>query len=92
MPESKKRKKVVERKIAQQHAEENRYMTEPEKRSPKWWVPVMIGFALIGLVVIVVAYITGGRFPIPGLPNGNINLFVGIGLMLVGFLMTMGWK
>ncbi|MEW6871187.1 cell division protein CrgA [Trueperella pyogenes] len=92
MPESKKRKKVVERRIAQQHAEENRYMTEPEKRSTKWWVPVMIGFALIGLVVIVVAYITGGRFPIPGLPNGNINLFVGIGLMLVGFLMTMGWK
>lgn len=45
MPESKKRKKVVERRIAQQHAEENRYMTEPEKRSPKWWVPVMIGFA-----------------------------------------------
>ena len=52
----------------------------------------MVGLAVLGLIIIVIAYITGGRFPIPGLSNGNINIFVGIGFMLVGFLMTMGWK
>ncbi|QOR47752.1 cell division protein CrgA [Trueperella pecoris] len=92
MPESKKRKKVVERRIAQQRADERRHATEPEKHSPSWWVPVMVGLAILGLIIIVTAYITGGRFPIPGLANGNINLFVGIGFMLVGFLMTMGWR
>ncbi|KTF04516.1 MULTISPECIES: cell division protein CrgA [Trueperella] len=91
MPESKKRKKVVERRIAQQHAQENRKAAAPEQ-SPRWWVPVMVGLAVLGLIIIVIAYITGGRFPIPGLSNGNINIFVGIGFMLVGFLMTMGWK
>ncbi len=91
MPESKKRKKVVERRIAQQHAQENRKNAAPAQ-SPRWWVPVMVGLAVLGLIIIVVAYITGGRLPIPGLSNGNINIFVGIGFMLVGFLMTMGWK
>lgn len=89
MPESKKRKKVEERRIARQ--QRVNHEVEP-KRSPKWWVPVMVGLAILGLIIIVVAYITGGRFPIPGLSNGNINLFVGIGFMLVGFLMTMGWR
>ena len=52
----------------------------------------MVGLAIVGLIVVVTAYVTNGAFPIPGLPNGNINLFIGIGLMLIGFLMTMGWK
>ncbi|VEI13360.1 cell division protein CrgA [Trueperella bialowiezensis] len=95
MPESKKRKKVEERRIARQQAQERRSKNKAvkvEQGSPKWWVPVMVGLAVIGLIIIVIAYITGGRYPIPGLDNGNINLFVGIGFILVGFLMTMGWK
>ncbi|WP_394262759.1 cell division protein CrgA [Trueperella sp.] len=92
MAESKKRKKVEQRRIARQQADERRKKVDPPKGSPKWWVPVMVGLAVLGLIIIVIAYITGGRYPIPGLDNGNINLFVGIGLMLVGFLMTMGWK
>ena len=31
-----------------------------------------------------------GDLPVPGLGNGN--LFIGFGIMLVGFLMTMGWR
>lgn len=89
MPESKKRKKVQQRRAAN---EQRSAKPQAPKTSPKWWVPLMVGFAVLGLLIVVVAYITGGRFPIPGLANGNINLFVGIGLMLVGFLMTMGWR
>ena len=92
MAESKKRKKVEQRRIARQQAEERQKKVAPPTGSPKWWVPVMVGLAVLGLLIIVIAYITGGRFPIHGLDNGNINLFVGIGFMLVGFLMTMGWK
>lgn len=89
MPESKKRKKIVDRKGAQQRAQQHSKETAP-KRSPKWWVPVMVGFAVVGLLIMVLAYIFSGNAPIPGLGNGN--LFIGIGLMMVGFLMTMGWR
>ncbi|MFY9262660.1 MAG: cell division protein CrgA [Actinomycetaceae bacterium] len=89
MPESKKRKKVVQRR-----KEQARYKQEHQpagvKRSPRWWAPLMVALALIGLLIVVLAYITGGNAPIPGFGNGN--LFIGIGLMLAGFLMTMGWK
>ncbi|MDR6939547.1 cell division protein CrgA [Arcanobacterium hippocoleae] len=92
MPESKKRKKVVAaEKIKARRTTETQH-TQLPAQSPRWWAPVMVAFAIIGLLVIVTAYVTNGAWPIPGLTNGNINLFVGIGLMLVGFLMTMGWK
>ncbi len=61
-------------------------------RSPRWWAPLMVTLMILGLVFVIVAYIFGGAYPIPGLSNGNINLFVGFGIMLAGFLMSMGWK
>ncbi|MFC5281686.1 cell division protein CrgA [Arcanobacterium canis] len=90
MPESKKRKETIEHeKVAAR-----RSAKEPKMKdvSPRWWVPTMLVFAFIGLIFVVTAYVTHGQYPIPGLPNGNINLFIGIGSMLIGFLMTMGWK
>ena len=45
---------------------------------------------IIVLIVVVVAYLFSGDLPVPGLGNGN--LFIGFGIMLVGFLMTMGWR
>lgn len=89
MPESKKRKKVEQRRIAQARARQEHPVAEI-KRSPRWWAPTMIALALIGLLIVVLAYVTGGDAPIPNFGNGN--LFIGIGMMLVGFLMTMGWK
>lgn len=60
--------------------------------NPVWFKPVMFGFMLLGLIWIVVYYITSSTIglPIPGL--GNANIFVGFGLVLVGFLMTPWWK
>ena len=89
MPESKKRQKVVARRKAQNRRAQN---TTEEKRSPRWWAPLMVALAIIGLLIVVTAYVTNGRFPVPGLSNGNINLFIGIGFMLAGFFMTAGWK
>lgn len=92
MPESKKRKKVVAaQKMKARRASETSRDNLP-KRSPNWWAPVMVSLAIIGLLIVVIAYVTNGAWPIPGLSNGNINLFIGIGIMLIGFLMTMGWK
>lgn len=52
----------------------------------------MFGFMLLGLVWIVVYYITSSTLalPIPQLGQGNI--FVGFGLIMVGFLMTTRWR
>ncbi|MBQ3359938.1 MULTISPECIES: cell division protein CrgA [Microbacterium] len=55
-----------------------------------WFKPVMIGFMLLGLAWILVFYISGQQFPIPGL--GNWNLGIGLGIALIGFLMTTRWR
>ncbi|MDD7385140.1 MAG: cell division protein CrgA [Actinomycetaceae bacterium] len=97
MPESEQSKKAApgtKRSIEQQ--ETKRQSAKSVKRkpkregSPRWWAPVMVTLMIVGLLVVVLAYIFGGRVPIPGFGNGNLAL--GFGLMLIGFLMTMGWK
>ncbi|MBT2495960.1 cell division protein CrgA [Microbacterium sp. AGC62] len=55
-----------------------------------WFKPVMIGFMLLGLAWILVFYISGMQFPIPGLDNWN--LAIGLGIALIGFLMTTRWR
>ncbi len=56
-----------------------------------WFKPVMIGFMLLGLVWILVFYISGSTgLPIPGL--GSWNLVIGLGIALIGFLMTTRWR
>ncbi|VDG75386.1 putative septation inhibitor protein [Actinobaculum suis] len=61
-----------------------------KRRSPSWWAPVMCTLMIVGLIFIVVAYVSGLAFPIPGIGQGN--LFIGFGVLIVGFLMTMGWR
>ncbi len=60
--------------------------------NPVWFKPVMFGFMLLGLIWIVLYYVTsaGLQLPVPAL--GQANIFVGFGLVLVGFLMTPWWK
>ncbi len=58
--------------------------------SPKWWAPTFITLLILGLVWIVVYYFSAAEYPIPGL--GTWNLVIGLGLMLVGFLMTLKWR
>lgn len=58
--------------------------------NPVWFLPIMIGLMLIGLVWVLVFYLSNSTFPIPGI--GAWNLVIGFGIAFVGFLMTTRWR
>lgn len=58
--------------------------------NPRWFAPVMVGLMVVGLLWVVVFYITSQQYPVPQL--GRWNLLVGFGLMLAGFGMTTRWR
>jgi hypothetical protein len=60
------------------------------KTNPRWFVPVMLGLMLIGLVWIVVFYVSQQRAPVPQI--GSWNLVAGFGFVLAGFMMTTRWR
>ena len=68
--------------------------------NPIWYGPVMVGFLLLGLLWILVYYISAYALPlgtmwatsVPALNLQNWNLVIGFGLLLVGFGMTTRWK
>jgi len=68
---------------------EDRELVGGSAQNPVWFKPVMFGFMLIGLLWIVVYYISG-QFPIPGLASWNI--LIGFGIAFLGFLMTLRWR
>lgn len=83
------------RRIVQRQEENTRRVEDTiksTKANPRWFVPLFVTLMLVGLIWIVVYYISsvrGSVFPIPGI--GNWNLAVGFGILLIGFLMTMWW-
>lgn len=58
--------------------------------NPVWFKPVMFGFMLLGLVWILVFYISAGNLPVASLKEWNI--LVGFGIAFIGFLMTTRWR
>ncbi|PJJ73729.1 uncharacterized protein UPF0233 [Diaminobutyricimonas aerilata] len=58
--------------------------------NPVWFKPVMFGFMLLGLVWIIVFYLSNSQLPVPSL--GPWNILVGFGIMFIGFLMTTRWR
>jgi len=72
--------------------------TPPPKRSPKvikanpaWFVPVMLGLMVVGLLWVVAFYVSpDGSYPIPGIRYWNLG--IGFGLMISGFMMTTRWR
>ncbi len=58
--------------------------------NPVWFKPIMIGLMLIGLAWVLVFYLSGMQFPIPGIEAWN--LVIGFGIAFVGFLMTTRWR
>jgi Cell division protein CrgA len=61
-----------------------------DRPNPVWFMPIMIGFMLVGLAWIVVFYVSSGQFPIEGLASWNIA--IGFGIALIGFAMTLRWR
>ncbi len=58
--------------------------------SPKWLVTVMMANFLIGLLWIVIFYISSTAYPIPGI--GAWNMVVGFGFVGVGFTLATRWR
>lgn len=58
--------------------------------NPVWFKPIMIGLMLVGLVWVLVFYLSNQLLPIPGI--GAWNLIIGFGVAFVGFLMTTRWR
>jgi uncharacterized membrane protein len=70
--------------------------TPPPTASPEktpghpWIAPVMVTLFVIGLLWIVVFYITQGE--VPGMRElGNWNLLVGLGFIIAGFVVSTRW-
>jgi hypothetical protein len=55
-----------------------------------WFKPIMVGLMLLGLIWVLVFYLSGMQWPIPGI--GPWNLAIGFGIAFVGFLMTSRWR
>jgi hypothetical protein len=64
--------------------------TGDDTPNPVWFKPVMFGFMLIGLVWIIVFYLSQGSLPIPSIQS--FNILIGFGIMFIGFLMTTRWR
>ncbi|WP_454050509.1 cell division protein CrgA [Cellulomonas sp. Marseille-Q8402] len=63
--------------------------TKPAVNAP-WFLPVMLGLLVLGLLWIVVTYLTNFDLPIPGI--GSWNLAVGFAFALVGLGMATRWR
>ena len=59
-------------------------------QSPRWLVPLMIALFIVGLLWVVVFYITQREYPVESL--GNWNMAVGFGLIIAGFMLSTRWR
>lgn len=59
--------------------------------SGRWVAPTMITLFLLGLLWIVVFYITRGDIPLMD-SLGNWNILVGFGFVAAGFVVSTKWK
>jgi len=97
MPESSTRKKKSTKPAA---ANADVSFKDIDAPNPVWFVRLMFGLLLGGLVWIITYYVTGAQWPLgsgfaninPALNLGNWNIAIGFGLVIVGFGMSTRWK
>ncbi len=84
MPESKKRKKA---------ATSTPLPSAPRRRgpSPRWLAPLMLVLFGLGILWLVVYYISEGDMPVAG-ALGDWNLLVGFGFIIAGFVLSTQWR
>jgi hypothetical protein len=58
--------------------------------SPRWLAPLMLTLFGIGVLWLVVFYLTQGDMPVEDL--GNANLLVGFGFIIAGFGLSTQWR
>ena len=63
----------------------------PKKRvSPSWVAPLMVGCFLVGLVWLILFYVTNGSLPVSAF--GNWNLVIGFAFIVGGFGISTQWR
>jgi hypothetical protein len=63
----------------------------PKKRvSPPWVAPLMVGLFLVGIIWLILFYVSNNAIPAPGLHNWN--LLVGFGFIVAGFGVSTQWR
>ena len=88
MPKSRIRKKAREKRIHSEEAQVERF--EGPKESPKWLAPVMVANFVIGLLWIVIFYISQTELPIPGIHTWN--MVIGFAFVGAGFSLATRWR
>ena len=56
-----------------------------------WYKVIMFAFMIIGLVWLIANYLVGQQIPFMN-DLGAWNYGIGFGLLIIGLLMTMGWR
>lgn len=100
MPESKVRKSAAAKKkqtgqaqLSEQRAEKQRTKAAPGSR--QWVVPTFVTVGLLGVMWLVVFYITtsvGVTVPLMSSLDGIVNIGIGMGLMAAAFGISTLWK
>jgi hypothetical protein len=89
MPKSKLRKKVQQSRAHEEQVHEHDVVVAPAE-SPSWLAPVMVANFLIGLLWIVVFYVSQTLYPVPGI--GAWNMVIGFSFIAVGFSLATKWR
>jgi len=59
--------------------------------SPAWLAPTMLACFIIGLVYIVIYYLAGSQIPFMSSMSALINVGIGFGFIVVGFILSTRW-
>src|SRR5699024_47240 len=60
------------------------------KPNPSWFLPVLIGLLLVGLIWLVTFYVSQGAFPVEAW--GNWNILIGFAFFVAGLIMSTRWR
>ena len=58
--------------------------------SPPWVAPLMVGLFLVGIIWLILFYVSNNAIPVRAL--GNWNLLVGFGFIVAGFGVSTQWR
>ena len=87
---SSKKKSQKSEKSEVEDASEIESGTQLKEQTPLWYRVIMFSLLALGILWIIVFYITQGLFPIPDL--GMWNVSIGVGAMMVSMLMMTRWR
>jgi len=74
-------------------AKRRRYQPPPKKKpkpSPRWFGALILSLMFAGVIIIVLNYL--GLIPGTHKTAANLYLFVGLGLIAVGFMAATQWR